>query len=384
MKNKIIAISCMLITLLLSIYAIGNNVIYAEEQLQTDCKSSILVDYYTGEVLHSKNCDAKMQVASIVKLMTSLITIERIENNKMSINDKVLVSENASGMGGSQIFLDPHVEYAVEDLLKGVIVASANDGAVALAEHIAGSEQEFVKMMNKRAHELGMTNTLYANSTGLPEPEQYSTAKDCAIILREVYKHKTYLAYSNIWMDELIHPSGRKTELVNTNKLIRYYKGCDIGKTGFTDEAGYCLVASAEKNNMRFISCCLGSNDKQKRFNEVSKLFNYGFNNFENKQILSKEKTIGNATVVGSKVNNVNLFPSEDYYVLTKKGTECNVEVKYVKPEKIKAPFKAGDQLAKVLIIKDGNIIKEIALVSDIDANKLTYKDALEKISNNW
>lgn len=384
--KKILTTISMIIVLVLSICSVNTKLdkFYAENGLDVDCKSAILVDYYSGDVLYSKDCDAKMQVASIVKLMTSLITIEKLESKQLNLLDKVITTENASSMGGSQIFLDPYEEYTIEDLLKGVIVASANDAAVALAEHISGSEKEFVKLMNAKANEIGMKNTLYANSTGLPEPEQYSTARDCSIILKELFKYNTYFKYSQIWMDELTHPSGRKTELVNTNKLIRYFKGCDIGKTGFTDEAGYCLVASAQKDNMRFISCCLGASEKQKRFNEVAKMLNYGLTNFENTSLVLKNNVLKNIIVKGSNITNVDLFAENDYFVLKKKGEELKYEINFDIPEFIKAPLKRGDVVGKILVTQNGNILKEINVVINQDVDKLTYKQSIDKIISKW
>ncbi len=200
--------------------------------------SYILIDADSDVVLASKNIEEKMQVASICKLMTCLLTIEKIEDGVINLNDDVVASEYACSMEGSQAFLDAGCKYKVSDVLKSVIVASANDGAVVLAELISGNENAFVSLMNNRAKELGMNNTVYANATGLPQPNQYSTALDTSIILKEIYKHDLYVKNSNIWIDNLIHPSGRKTELVNTNRLIKYYDKCKTGKTGFTDEAG--------------------------------------------------------------------------------------------------------------------------------------------------
>ena len=193
-------------------------------------KSACLMSYETREVLFEKNSHTKVPVASMVKMMTILLTVEDIENGELSLDEMVSTSENASGMGGSQVFIDPYVEYSVEDLLKSVIVASANDASVALAEHISGSEANFVKRMNRRASELGMTDTNYVNCTGLPAAEGYSSAYDSAIILSELASHDIYHNYSTIWMQDLVHPSGRVTGLTNTNRLIRYYSGCDGGK----------------------------------------------------------------------------------------------------------------------------------------------------------
>ena len=193
--------------------------------LSVDAKSAILIDYDSGEVLFEQNPDEKVQVASIVKLMTILLTFFFFEAGNLSLDEMLTTTENASSMGGSQVFIDPFVDYSVEDMLKSVIVASANDASVALAEKISGTEEAFVKKMNQRAKELGLNDTVYVNASGLPEPGQYSTARDVAKLTKEVLKIKDYFNYSTIWMDKLTHPSGRETEVVNTNELLRYFKG---------------------------------------------------------------------------------------------------------------------------------------------------------------
>ena len=218
------------------------SVVIAENEKDVDIssKSAILMEYDSGEVLFSKDECKRLPVASMVKMMTILLSLEELQEGNVALDTKISTSENAAGMGGSQVFIDPFVEYSFEDLLKSVIMASANDASVALAEYFNGNEKAFTNRMNKRAKELGMKDTHYSNCTGLPAPEQYSSAKDTAILLKEILKHEIYHNYSTIWMDTLTHPSGRTTELVNTNRLIRYFKGCDGGKTGSTNEAGCC------------------------------------------------------------------------------------------------------------------------------------------------
>ncbi len=280
MKKIYISICCVLLCIVSSIFSLNVGFVSAEQELDINAKSALLMDYNSGDILFEKNSNERVQVASIVKLMTILLTLEEIENGNLNLGEKLTTSEESSGMGGSQVFIDPYSDYTIEEMLKSVIVASANDASVALAEKISGSEEVFVKKMNKRAQELALNDTFYVNASGLPAPEQYSTAHDTAILLKEVLKHKEYFAYSTIWIDSLTHPSGRETELVNTNKLIRYYKGCDSGKTGSTDEAGYCLSASAEKAGMRLIGVVLGAKTGTDRFNETSKLLNFGFKLF--------------------------------------------------------------------------------------------------------
>ena len=352
--------------------------------ISIDAKSAILIDYDSGEVLFKQNPDEKVQVASIVKLMTILLTFEEIEAGNLSLDEMITTTENASSMGGSQVFIDPFVDYSVEDMLKSVIVASANDASVALAEKISGTEQAFVKKMNQKAKELGLNDTVYVNASGLPEPGQYSTARDVAKLTKEVLKIKDYFNYSTIWMDKLTHPSGRETDVVNTNKLIRYFKGCDGGKTGSTDEAGYCLSATAERNGMRLIAVVLGAKDATLRFNETSKLLTYGFSNFENKQIISSGESLIEAEILRSKVKTVPIYAAEDFSVVSRKGDSAEYAVTVEIDEKICAPLGSKEKVGTVSISKDGVVIKTIDAVVGTEIPAITYGESLKEIIKNW
>ena len=385
MKKIIAIICCVLCSIIGTTYCAKLNGVSAEGvNLAIGSRSCFLMDYNSGTVLYEENADERVPVASIVKLMTTLITFEEIDKGNLQLNDKLVASEHAASMGGSQVFIDPYAEYTVEEMIKSVIVASANDASVALAEKIAGSEEAFVARMNERAKELGLKNTKYVNASGLPEPGQYSTARDVAFLTKEVLKNKRYFEYSTIWLDELTHPSGRKTELANTNKLIRYFKDCDAGKTGSTDEAGYCLTASANRNNMRLIAVVLGATTGTARFNETSKLLTYGFNNFENKQVINSLNSISSLDVLKSKTKNVDIYPSEDYFVVCKKGENAELEYVIELPEKIAAPIKKGDCVGKLKILKNGATVYEIDLVVLDDIEKLTYLDSVKEIISNW
>ncbi len=347
--------------------------------------SYVLVDKDTGEVLVNKNGSQKMQVASICKLMTSLIALEYIDAGKLSLDDKLIASEHACSMEGSQAFLDAGSEYLVRDLLKSVVVASANDSAVVLAEHIAGSENDFVKMMNSRAKELGMTNTIYANSTGLEAPNQYSTALDTAKILSEINKHNIYKEDCKIWMDDFVHPSGRVTQLVNTNRLIKYYEPCVSGKTGFTDDAGYCLSACAEKNNMSLIAVTLKCKDSASRFRECMDLLNYGFNHYENATIIKGGDVVVNSVkVLQGKSENVKLVFEKDFSVLKKRGDKTSITTNLNLPHEIKAPLEEGSIIGHIDILKDGVILGKVNILAAEKIEKHNYKDAIEKIYREW
>lgn len=356
----------------------------AESDVDITSKSACLVDYASGNMLYGHNPKEHLPIASMVKMMTILLTLDEFDKGSLTEETMITTSENASGMGGSQVFIDPYVEYSAGDLLKSVIMASANDASVALAEHISGSEKAFVNKMNQKAKELGMNDTYYVNCTGLPAPEQYSCAIDCAVVLKEVAEHELYHKYSTIWMDELVHPSGRKTELVNTNRLIRYYDGCDGGKTGSTNEAGCCLSASAVRNNMRLISVVIGAKNSQTRFNECTKLFNYGFANYESKKIVDSTLPAMSLKVNKGKVDSADIYANEDYAVIVKKGDAHNYEVTYDSPNKISAPTREGDIVGKAIISKEGNVVKEIDLEVRANIDALSLKDCFDKVVESW
>ena len=352
--------------------------------LKYDCKSFVLVDYNSGKVLAQNNKDEKLQVASMVKLMTTLLTMEKIEKGEWSLDTKLLTSQYAASMEGSQAFLDAGQEYSIDDLLKSVIVASANDSCVVLAEAYAGSEKNFVEIMNKKAKELGMNNTYYENSTGLPSPNEYSCANDIAIILKEVCKHYLYHKYATIWMDTLTHKSGRKTELVNTNRLVKYYNGCDCGKTGFTDEAGYCLSSSAQRNNLRLISVVIGCKTSQARFEISSNLLNYGFANFESKKLISSDSCYNIMQKLKSGKEKIETFAEEDVFVTTARNKNESYEIKTEINNGIKLPLKQGSVVGKIMIVEDGVVIKEVNLIVKKDYTKQTYFNIVNNIIENW
>ena len=356
----------------------------AESDVDLSSKSGLLMDYSSGEVLFEKDALVHLPVASMVKMMTILISLEEYEEGNVSLDTMISTTENASGMGGSQVFIDPYVEYSFEDLLKSVIMASANDASVALAEYFNGNEKSFVNRMNRRAKELGMNDTNYVNCTGLPAPEQYSCAKDSCVLMREILKHDLYHDYSSIWMDTLTHPSGRETELVNTNKLIRYFQGCDGGKTGSTNEAGCCLTASAKRGDMRLISCIIGAENSKTRFNESSLLLNYGFSNFENKFLVTTDSAISTLPVRKGKVEEIDLYASDNFTAVVKKGGDTKYETILKLPDYVKAPLKNSEKVGSVIVTRDGNVIKEIDVVVKEDVKHSSYFDSLNKIAENW
>lgn len=362
------------------------NALTAEDLFSSFTSDSyVLMDSKSNTILYGKNAEQKMPVASICKLMTTLLTLEKIDRGELLLDEKLVASEYASSVEGSQAFLDAGSEYSVKDLLKSVIVASANDSAIVLAEAIGGSEDNFVIMMNNRAKELGMNNTLYSNSTGLPKANQYSTAIDTAILLNKVSKYDIYRQNCSIWIDTLVHPSGRETELVNTNRLIKYYNNCKCGKTGFTDEAGYCLSAVAEKNDMNLIAVALNCETSADRFKECMELFNYGFSNYENKKIVDKEMVLQQEiSVKGGKKETTKLMVNKDFYIINKRGETNNIEIRYQLPSEIKAPCSSDTPIGKIIILKKGVVVGELDVYPICDIEKQTYGDILYKILKNW
>ena len=357
------------------------NVACAEEAApQVTAFSAYLTDSVSGRVLYAKNEDEKHEIASMVKIMTATLTFEALERGELSLEEKICVSETAASMGGSQMFLDAGVEYKAGDLLKGVIVASANDASVALAERIGGSHSAFVGLMNKRAAELGMKNTLFSCATGLPDSgEQYSTARDVNIMTRELMKHKGYYDYAGIWMEDFIHPSGRSTQLVNTNKLIRNYAGCVGGKTGFTDEAGFCLSACAERNGVRVTATLIGGKDGKGRFAEVSGMFNYAFANFKNVKLVTAGEELGTVAVSGGKLKELPFGAAADISCLLKNSEQTAPPV-ITLPEKVKAPVARGDVIGSAeYSLPDGRRVS-VDLVALSGVEKSSIWDIIKDI----
>ena len=368
----------------ISLVKTDKNIVFAGDIIDVDVKEYCLVDANTGTVLAEKNSTERREVASMVKLMTSLLTMEKIERGEWTLDTELLVSEYAASMEGSQAFLDAGKTYKIDDLLKSVVVASANDSSVVLAENYAGSETKFVDIMNKRAKELGMNDTLYGNSTGLPALNQYSTAQDIAKILNVVSKHDLYHRYSTIWMDKLVHESGRETELVNTNRLIKYYPGCDCGKTGFTDEAGYCLSASAKRNEMRLVSVVMGAKTTTDRFNASSSLLNYGFNNYKNVKVVDMQNVISTQKRLKGSSDFVQCNAKEDLFVIQKSGTiEDDIEL-ITTFEDFKDYVAKGDVVGHIQVLRDGQVVCETDLVAFDNYKTPTFVEITHSIFKNW
>lgn len=350
-------------------------------------RSAYLIDYATGEVLYERNADAKYPIASMVKIMTLSIVFDEIEAGRLSVDDVITVSEEAAGMGGSQMFLDAGADYKLGDLIKGVVVASANDASVAIAETISGSKEAFIDLMNEKAVEMGLTNTKFINVTGLPGDGQYSTARDAANMLSYLIKHPAYFDYSTIYMENYAHPDGRISELVNTNKLVRFYKGCDGGKTGFTNDAMYCLSATAKRGDMRVIATVLGAESSKERNKEISSMFNYAFANYDSVTVLKKGVPMeAELTVKGAKAGTVKVATDADLAFLAKRGEKPRYKPEIEIFSDLKAPIAAGDKIGVVRLVSDQtkDIKCEVGLLAAEDISKRDLGDSLEMILDNW
>lgn len=344
-------------------------VVFAEgnTDLGLNAKSAILMEEATGNILYESNPDERLPIASVTKVMTMLLIMEAVDSGKISLDDMVTVSENAMSYGGSTMFLETGEQLTVNDMLKGIAVASANDGCVAMAEHLAGSESAFVDMMNEKAKGLGMENTHFMNTNGLDEDDHYSSARDVAIMSRELMKHETIFNYTSIWMDTL---RGGKFQLANTNKLIRFYDGANGLKTGSTSKALCCLSAAAKRNDMQLIAVVLGAPTSAERFASAKSLLDYGFANYAvNTQITAGDEVQKIAVEKGVD-KEVGVVAGDSCSTLVKKGQEDNITKEIKIDETITAPIEAGQKIGTMTISRDGEVI------ADIDLNALS---AVEK-----
>lgn len=347
-------------------------VVFAESNtdLGLNAKSAILMEESTGNILYESNPDERLPIASVTKVMTMLLIMEAVDSGKISLDDMVTVSENAMSYGGSTMFLETGEQLTVNDMLKGIAVASANDGCVAMAEHLAGSESAFVDMMNEKAKKLGMENTHFMNTNGLDEDDHYSSARDVAIMSRELMKHETIFNYTSIWMDTL---RGGKFQLANTNKLIRFYDGANGLKTGSTSKALCCLSAAAKRNDMQLIAVVLGAPTSAERFASAKSLLDYGFANYAvNTQITAGDEVQKIAVEKGVD-KEVGVVAGDSCSTLVKKGQEDNITKEIKIDETITAPIEAGQKIGTMTISRDGEVIADI----DLNASSTVEKKGI-------
>lgn len=335
-----------------------------------NAKSMILMEASSGEILHEYNADEKLPIASVTKIMTMLLIMEALDDGKISYDDMVPVSERAMSMGGSTMFLETGEQLAVSDMLKGIAVASANDGAVAMAEYIAGSEAAFVEMMNDKAKALGMENTNFVNTNGLDDDNHYSTARDVSLMSRELIKHKKIFEYTTIWTDSL---RDGKFQLANTNKLIRFYSGANGLKTGSTSKAMCCISATAERDGMQLIAVVLGAPTSKERFAAARGLLDYGFANYSVHKLAEKDEEICRIPVMKGKSSEIPVVVPEECSLLLKKGIKDEIEKKIDLPDSLYAPVEKGEQVGTIEFYIDGELKKKADLSAGESVQKKNY-----------
>ena len=363
----LILILVLAVSLIIPISAQDN--VKPQSQIELNAKSAVLMDVNTGTVIYEMNKDEKRSPASVTKIMTLLLVFEALEEGRIKYEDMVSVSENASSMGGSQIFLEPGETMSVNDLIKSVVIASANDAAVALAEYVEGSEEAFVYSMNKRARELGMNNTYFENATGLDDDTttHLTTAYDIAIMSKELLSHEKIMEYTTIWMDTV---RNGEFGLSNTNKLIRFYSGATGLKTGSTSKAGFCISASAKRDDLHLVAVIMGSDSSTERNNSAKKLLDYGFANYEICKIDGAE--IDSVKIENSTVDKIKV-KYENFEALVPKGTKNKVHYEIDIDEEIAAPLKKGSTVGRIKYILNGEVIGENDIISLDDAEKIYF-----------
>lgn len=334
-------------------------------------RSAILMDADSGTVIYEKNSDVGLPPASITKIMTMLLVMEAIDEGRLKMADKVQTSEYAASMGGSQIFLEPGEEMTVEEMLKGIALASGNDASVALAEKLGGSEQQFVAMMNEKAELLGMKNTKFMNCNGLPAEGHVSSAHDIALMSRELLKYEGITKYTGLYQDYLRKDSSKPFWLVNTNKLVRFYHGADGLKTGFTSEAKFCLSATARRDNMRLIAVVMGEPNTKTRNAEVSHLFDYAFAQYTNVPIYKKGDPIGTLSIEKGKVDKIPLVAKHSYSVLLKKGDAGKgIRHELIFDPSIRAPIESGQSIGKLIVYRGNDVLTEFPVESPLAVSR--------------
>ena len=367
-------------------YAKADMVVEKEQNfLNISAKSAYLMDYHSKTPIFENHADLRLPIASMCKIMTLMLTFDEIRAGNLSFDEEICVSERAASMGGSQVFLEPNAKYKVRELIKSIVICSANDSCVALAEKIAGSESLFVEKMNEKAKEIGANNTLFANCTGLPKEPQYSCAKDVAIMLAKLLENDEYYEFGKVWMDRFEHPKGRYTEISNTNKLVRFYDGCDGGKTGFTNEAGFCLAATAKRDNTRVISVVIGEKERKQRFDDVRTMFDYAFANYATKAVVQEGVPLDEKAIVeGGKSEKIAVAPQRAAYVFLKRGEQGGKVHFELRLKRVKAPCKKGDFVGEMLIYKDGVEVESVPLIAYENVGKANLFDCIQDVAEEW
>ena len=375
-------LASLIMTILIAIMPM--NLSFANEgnaQISISSKSAILMDVASGQILYEKNAHDKLPPASVTKVMTMLLICEALDSGKITLDDNVQISENAASMGGSQIFLEPGEVQKVDTLLKGIAVASANDCCVAMAEYIGGSVESFVEMMNAKAKELNMKDTHFVNTNGLPVDNHYTSAHDIALMSRELLKHDVINKYLTTWMDKVVVGKKQATVgLANTNKLIKHYQGATGVKTGFTQQAKFCLSASAKRGDTHLVAVTLGAETSPERFKDATSLLNFGFANYESVKLCSKDDNIATLTVDKAEDQKINLVAKEDLSVLIKKGGKRDFTRKIKVNQNPIIPIKKGTNLGYVEIYQGKTLVGKVDLVNTKDIQKASYLKMLQRV----
>ncbi|NEU30850.1 D-alanyl-D-alanine carboxypeptidase [bacterium LRH843] len=342
--------------------------------LAEKASSAIVIERDTGEILFEKNSNEKLPPASMTKIMTMLLIMEAIDKGTLKYDDMVRTSEYAASMGGSQVFLEPGEEMSVSDMLKAIAIASGNDASVAMAEHIAGTEEEFVSMMNEKAKELGLVNTNFNNTNGLPAKDHYTTAHDLAVMSKELLKYEEITKFTGIYEDYLRENTDKRFWLVNTNKLVRFYPGVDGLKTGFTREAMYGLVATAMKNDMRIISVIMGAPSPKERNAQITSMLDYAFGQFMTHKLYERDHQLTEVPVSKGDKKTVPVLTSESVSLLTKKGEKIDDAIeRHEIDTNLQAPVKKGDNIGKLIVEKDGKVLISSPLVAGEDVGEASW-----------
>lgn len=368
-------ISILVILLLsLNVFSLQANAQDPTQKLVENVKSAILIEKDSGQILYEENIHEKLAPASMAKIMTMLLVMEAINDGTLTFDEMVTTSDYAASMGGSQIFLEPGEQMTVKQMLEGVAIGSGNDAAVALAERIAGSEEAFVQKMNEKVKELGLENTLFKSATGLPGHGDYSSAYDMSIMAKELLNHEKITEFTGLYESYLRENTDEKFWLVNTNKLVRFYNGADGLKTGFTREAGYCLTATAKKDNMRVIAVVFGAPTSKERNAQVTKLMDYAFNQYQTHQVFDSNVSLGKVAISKGQLKEVDAVTSSKISVLTKKGKEIkDMEQKIEFVEGLKAPIKKGDKIGTLQLLQEGNVVSTTPLVAKEDVEEASW-----------
>ncbi len=374
MRKKLICLICVLALSFNSAILVFAQSNVPSAQLDVNAKAAVLMEASTGQILYESNPDEQLPIASVTKIMTMLLIMEALDSGKIQMDEMVTASERAKSMGGSTMFLETGEQLSVHDMLKGIAVASANDGCVAMAEHIAGSEAGFVQMMNDRAKELGMEHTQFVNTNGLDADGHYSSARDVAIMSRALISHEKIFEFTTIWMDSL---RDGKFQLANTNKLVRFYKGANGLKTGSTSKAKCCLSGTAKRDDMQLIAVVLGAPTSKERFASASSMLDYGFANYAVKKQVTQDESLGTVKVTKGEADVVNAVAKDTYSMLSAKGAQSAIEKNVQLDSEICAPVEKGQVIGKAEIVSDGQVIAQVDVVAGETVAKKPFGSVL-------